>query len=245
MREPPADLPAASLHAPLRDAYGLDVAEITYLPLGHDTSAWVYRVRTPAGGDYFLKARKRPVSAAGLLVPRVLHDQGIEHVIAPLPTGTGSLSTGLADYTLVLYPFVEGVSGKAGACRRRSGSSTARSCGGFTRRPCRPTSPRSCRAKRSSRPAPRWFAIWMPTSIKPSPSVPGRRGSPPSGASTGRQFTGFSLPRSNWRRWLRDRICPACSATPISIPRTCWPAPTAGSGLSTGMRRYWRRKNGT
>src|SRR5687767_326340 len=91
MREPPSDLADEALRACLEARYGLAVAEVTFLPLGYDSAAWVYRVRTADGGDYFLKARLRVANEAGLVVPRALHNQGVRRVIAPLPATTGAL----------------------------------------------------------------------------------------------------------------------------------------------------------
>lgn len=39
----------------LRNAYGIDVATITFLPLGADFNTAVYRVTTSTQTDYFLK----------------------------------------------------------------------------------------------------------------------------------------------------------------------------------------------
>lgn len=113
MREPPADLPDDTLRACLRDRYQLAVAELTFLPLGYDSSAWVYRARTTDGETYFVKARMGAVNEPGLLIPRYLRDQGIAHVVAPLPTEEGRLwtTTGQGGYAVILYPFVAGTSG--------------------------------------------------------------------------------------------------------------------------------------
>jgi len=110
MREPPANLSDETLRACLRTHYGLAVDELTLLPLGHDSSAWVYRVRT-AGGDYFLKVRTQLTNEPSLLVPRYLHDHGSARVVAPLPTDTGALWTTAGGYALILYPFVAGTTG--------------------------------------------------------------------------------------------------------------------------------------
>ena len=112
MREPPVDLPSAMLCACLRTNYGLAVTDLTFLPLGHDSSAWVYRVRTADDTPYFLKVRKRVTNTASLRVPRYLHDQGVAQVIAPLPTTTQTLWAQADGYALILYPFVEGTAGK-------------------------------------------------------------------------------------------------------------------------------------
>src|SRR5436853_7829208 len=62
MREPPVDLPSDALCACLCTNYGLAVADLTFLPPGHDSSlppghdssAWVYRVRTADDTPLFL-----------------------------------------------------------------------------------------------------------------------------------------------------------------------------------------------
>lgn len=111
MHEPPANLHDDTLRAVLRAAYGVEAATLTFLPLGYDASAWVYRVRAAGNTEYFLKVRSGAVNEPGLLVPRFLHDQGITSVIAPLSARSGAPCTAAAGYTLVLYPFVAGQSG--------------------------------------------------------------------------------------------------------------------------------------
>jgi spectinomycin phosphotransferase len=112
MYQPPVDLPDATLEAGLRTHYGLEITATTLLSLGQDTAAWVYRVQAGAAA-YFLKVRRSVRNAAGLVVPRYLHDQGIAHVVAPLRTTEGALWAGVAGYALTLYPFVEGRTGMA------------------------------------------------------------------------------------------------------------------------------------
>lgn len=111
MREPPAQLPAELLRSCLQERYGLAVAELTFLPLGSDAAAWVYRVRTSDAADYFLKVRAGAVNEAGLQVPRYLCDQGLRGVVAPLPARTGALWTTVAGAALILYPFIRGRAG--------------------------------------------------------------------------------------------------------------------------------------
>src|SRR4051812_11785650 len=111
MREPPANLSEGTLRACLQARYGLDVSELAFLPLGHDSSAWVYRVRAADDGAYFLKVRTSVANEAGLLVPRYLHDRGVTHVVAPIPTTERELWTDAGDYVAILYPFVAGATG--------------------------------------------------------------------------------------------------------------------------------------
>lgn len=111
MRELPPDLANDTLCLCLRDRYGLAVTEIVFLPLGHDALAWTYRVQTADQRAYFLKVRTQIANAAGFLVPRALHDRGLTHVVAPLPTATGTLWAAAGNYAVILYPFVVGVTG--------------------------------------------------------------------------------------------------------------------------------------
>lgn len=92
----------------LRASYGIPVTEIEFLPLGNDSIAWVYRVRTHDGQPYFLKVKQGAVYEPSLLVPRYLKDNGIEQVVAPLPTTSDRLWATVADFTMILYPFIEG-----------------------------------------------------------------------------------------------------------------------------------------
>lgn len=100
------------LDAVLTDYFGLSAPRVEPLALGADNATAVYRVRD-RGRDYFLKARRGPVNPAPLLVPRALADQGVPHLLAPLPTRSGALwvtAEGAGGETLsyTLYPYLEG-----------------------------------------------------------------------------------------------------------------------------------------
>jgi spectinomycin phosphotransferase len=113
VREPPVNISDEQVCACICARYGLAVRGLDFLPIGQDSSAWVYRVRTPDDGAYFLKVRTRVTNEASLLVPRYLRDRGIAQVIAPLPTATGDLWSNAGAYALILYPFVAGRTGMA------------------------------------------------------------------------------------------------------------------------------------
>jgi spectinomycin phosphotransferase len=110
MREPP-DLPNEAIVASVRESYGIPVVSLAFLPIGHDSSAWVYRATDAEGAIYFLKVRRGAAYEPGLAVPRHLRDRGLAHVIAPLPATGGALWAGLGDYALILYPFIDGRTG--------------------------------------------------------------------------------------------------------------------------------------
>jgi spectinomycin phosphotransferase len=113
MRETP-NLPLDMLRTCLREHYGLVAVTLEFLPRGHDYRAGVYRVVSAQGAAYLLKATSRPFYAPSCLIPRSLHEQGITAVVAPLPTISGSLWTRLAEWTVIMYPFLDGDTSLAG-----------------------------------------------------------------------------------------------------------------------------------
>ena len=102
------DLKDETLTECLKDAYGLDVAAISFLPLGADFNTAVYRITTSSQTDYFLKLRRSECIDASVSVPKYLADLGIKQVIPPIATRTGQLWTNLASFKAILYPYVEG-----------------------------------------------------------------------------------------------------------------------------------------
>ncbi|GAB4201581.1 MAG: aminoglycoside O-phosphotransferase APH(9)-Ia [Roseiflexaceae bacterium] len=109
----PPDISEEAILAGVRASYGLPVVAVEFLPLGQDSAAGVYRARAADGADYFLKLRRGPLNEPGLLVPRLLAERGVPHVLAPLPTAQGNAWAALEDFTLIVYPFVEGQTGRA------------------------------------------------------------------------------------------------------------------------------------
>jgi spectinomycin phosphotransferase len=95
----------------LRAHYRVEVANLEFLPVGYDHTAWVYRVTATGGQRYFLKLRRGAASAGGAAVADYLKEHGIPEVVAPLTTSTGQLFAPLEDYTLLLYPWIEGRTG--------------------------------------------------------------------------------------------------------------------------------------
>ena len=108
MLEPPADLPEETLVAALRTDYGLPISRLTFLPLGHDANAWVYRADSSDGTAFFVKLRTAMTNEAALAVPHHLVALGIDGVVAPLATLDGQLWTTASRYAMIVYPFVSG-----------------------------------------------------------------------------------------------------------------------------------------
>jgi spectinomycin phosphotransferase len=113
MREQPG-IPEERLRGCLRDQYGLILATLEFLPRGLDFNAGVYRVVSEQGTSYLLKVTTRSLYEPGFLVPAYLSKQGITSVVAPVPTKSSALWTKLMDWTVIVYPFIDGDTSLAG-----------------------------------------------------------------------------------------------------------------------------------
>jgi spectinomycin phosphotransferase len=92
----------------LHENYSIQVKDIEFLPVGNDASSFAYHVETKNGDAYFLKVKRNLSNLAGIFVPRFLRDNGIEQIIAPLLTKTGTLFGEIDEFALILYPFIRG-----------------------------------------------------------------------------------------------------------------------------------------
>src|SRR4051812_24062794 len=111
MLEKPAILDE-SLRLCLQEQFNIAALEIEFLPLGLDSRAGVYRVVSQAGKVFLLKVKSGgPLYEASCFVPNYLAGQGISSVVAPLPTRNNKLWTRLDNWTVLVYPFIEGISG--------------------------------------------------------------------------------------------------------------------------------------
>ncbi len=95
----------------LRKDYALPIQEITLLPLGADRNTTVFRANTEDGLAYFVKLRREEFNEMSLIVPKMLYDHGIPHIIAPLGTHDGSVSRQVNGFYLSVYHFIAGQDG--------------------------------------------------------------------------------------------------------------------------------------
>lgn len=107
MREQPK-ISEECLRACLRDHYDLYPVTLEFLPVGLDYHAGVYRVVSEQGTSYLLKVKSGSFYEPGCLVPGLLRDQGITSVVAPLPTRNHALWAKAEDWTVIVYPFLDG-----------------------------------------------------------------------------------------------------------------------------------------
>lgn len=111
MREKP-DIPEDRIADCLRTHYGMESRSIRFLPIGYDLRAFVYEVITTEGNAWFVKIRDGAIHPPALLVPRVLIEAGVPHILAPIRTRMQELWCSLDTYSVVVYPFIRGENAK-------------------------------------------------------------------------------------------------------------------------------------
>lgn len=103
------NLAEAAIAAALRGHYGIAVRSLAFLPIGNDARAWVYRVEADER-LYFLKLRQGAPKRSALYAPRYLQSRGIASIAAPTATRSNQLYAPLDDFSLILYPWIQGTS---------------------------------------------------------------------------------------------------------------------------------------
>jgi spectinomycin phosphotransferase len=104
------DISDAIISARVLDAYGLQIEQVTFLPVGWVNNA-AYRLAAGDGAAYFLKLRRGQFSDVAVAVPAFLQAQGVRQVMAPVATTTGELWVHALGFDWILYPFFAGTSG--------------------------------------------------------------------------------------------------------------------------------------
>jgi spectinomycin phosphotransferase len=91
--------------------YGIKVARLTFLPLGADLNASVYKAETNDQSSYFIKLKRGHHHDISTAIIALLHDAGIQHIISPIKTKQGHPIQYIDDFTLIVSPFIEGQDG--------------------------------------------------------------------------------------------------------------------------------------
>jgi spectinomycin phosphotransferase len=105
------DLPDDQLIDCLQLNYSLRIAQVNFLPLGNDMNTAVYRVLAEDARAYFLKLRSGAFNDVTVAIPRLLGDQGMAQVVAPIATSSGALWARMSDFAVILSPFAAGRNG--------------------------------------------------------------------------------------------------------------------------------------
>lgn len=95
----------------LNTNYRIKVTTLTFLPLGADINASVYKAVAHDQSSYFVKLKRGHHPDISAIIISLLHEVGIKQVIIPIKTDHGQLAQHLDDFTLIVYPFVEGQDG--------------------------------------------------------------------------------------------------------------------------------------
>lgn len=95
----------------LNTNYNIKVVRLTFLPLGADMNASVYKVEAHDQSSHFVKIKRGHHHDIGIAVVGLLHNAGIQQIIPPVKTTRSQPTQRLDDFTLIVYPFIEGQNG--------------------------------------------------------------------------------------------------------------------------------------
>ena len=95
----------------LNTDYGIEVVTLTFLPLGADINASVYKAEVQDQSSYFVKLKRGHHHDVSIAIVGLLHHAGIQQIIPPVKTIHGQATQSIDDFTLIVYPFIEGQNG--------------------------------------------------------------------------------------------------------------------------------------
>lgn len=90
--------------------YGIEVHTLTFLPLGADANALVYKADTH-NKSYFIKIKKGTHDNISIAIMSLLQDSGMPHIILPIKTIRGQSTQQCDGLTIMVYPFIVGENG--------------------------------------------------------------------------------------------------------------------------------------
>lgn len=95
----------------LRVNYGIEAKSLVFLPVGADLNAVVYKVQAIDQKSYFIKLKEGHHHDTSVEILELLQGAGVQQIIPPIKTMHGKLTQLIDDFTLIVYPFVEGQNG--------------------------------------------------------------------------------------------------------------------------------------
>lgn len=95
----------------LNTDYGIKVARLTFLPIGADIYASVYKAEAHDQSSYFIKLKRGHHHDISAAIIALLHDAGVQQIIPPIKTTCGQPIQHIDDFTLIVSPFIEGRDG--------------------------------------------------------------------------------------------------------------------------------------
>lgn len=91
--------------------YGIKVAKLTFLPIGADVNASVYKAEAHDQSSYFIKLKRGHYHDISAIIITLLHETGIKHIILPIKNIRAQPIQHVDDFTLIVSPFIEGQDG--------------------------------------------------------------------------------------------------------------------------------------
>jgi len=99
----------------IENAYNITITGTRQLFTGADKNTFIYEVNTGQKITLFMKIRTGDFIESSIQIPHLLFRNSGAYIIDPVKTARGQLYLKMADYALILYPFVHGKSGKEAA----------------------------------------------------------------------------------------------------------------------------------
>lgn len=91
--------------------YGIVVDTLTFLPLGADPNASIYKAQAVDKLCYFVKVKRGRNHEISVAIAKLLQEAGIQHIIPPINTVDDQPIRYIADFSLIVYPFIDGQNG--------------------------------------------------------------------------------------------------------------------------------------
>lgn len=95
----------------LNDNYGITVTTLTPLLLGADIHAATYKALAADKQTYFIKIKRGHQHDISVVILELLQAAGIQALIPPLKSTQGHSIERIDDFSLIVYPFIEGQDG--------------------------------------------------------------------------------------------------------------------------------------
>lgn len=95
----------------LNTDYGIQVATLTFLPIGADPNASLYKAQATDQTSYFVKLKRGHHHDISVVIVELLHKAGIQQIIPTIKTTHGRQTQRIEAFTLIVYPFIEGRDG--------------------------------------------------------------------------------------------------------------------------------------
>lgn len=95
----------------LKTYYGVTVATLAFLPIGADAHASIYKAQTSNQVSYFIKLKLGHNHDVSVEIVELLQRTGIQQIISPIKTIHGKSTQPIENFTLIVYPFIEGQDG--------------------------------------------------------------------------------------------------------------------------------------